>query len=74
MLKGFNNVLLSSTGQVSLTGDDMSIVHPLMSLVPRRHKTIQPLAEGLQLNTVAPRKTLIKMPMYDIHITTFPLS
>lgn len=45
----------------------MSIAHPLMFLVLRRHKTIQPTSEDPRQNTVPPRKTLIKMPMYEIH-------
>lgn len=49
----------------------MFIVHPLLFLAPRRHLIIQPLAEGLRLNIVAPQKILIKTPMYDIHIPTF---
>ncbi|XP_053090549.1 claudin-10 isoform X1 [Pangasianodon hypophthalmus] len=60
-------LMASAKAQVTLTGDDISIGHPLMFLVLRRHKTIQPMAEGPRQNTVAPRKILIKMPMYDVH-------
>lgn len=60
-------MLLSSTAQVAWTGDDMSIAHPLMFLVPRRHKTLQPTSEGPLQNTVPPQKTLIKMPMYEMY-------
>lgn len=61
----FTKVLLSSTAQVMLTGDGMSIVQALMFLVLRRCKTIQPMTEGPRQSTVVLQKNLIKMPTYD---------